>query len=239
MRLLARSLATAAATVVMSPLGAALHAQGTPVTLDISKVPASRDSFVVMVQGQDMGYQVVTTEKTADGLRVTSEQNIMGGMVASKAEVLVNKDNSMKSVKSNGSAQGQSISSDIAFENGRAKGKATVPGMAGLEEKTIDAEVPANVPDQSMLAAIVTSLTLDKGLKYSLPLFAPTKGETIKTELEVTGSESVTVPAGTFDAWVVSVTGVGNGMSIYVDKAKPRILKIAPVGQPVEMQLAK
>lgn len=239
MRFVTRSILTAVAALVGSPLGAAVHAQSTPVALDVSKIAASRDSFVVMVQGQPMGYQVVTTEKTADGLKLSSEQSIMNGMVASKGEVLVGKDNAMRSIKSSGSMQGMATSADIAFENGRAKGKASVPGMGGIEEKTIDAAIPAGVADQSLLTSIIPTIALAQGSKYTLPLFATTKGETVNAEIEVTGSESVTVPAGTFDSWVVSLTGVGNGMTLYVAKSPARIVRIAPVGQPVELQLAK
>ena len=40
---------------------------------DVSKIAAHQVSFVVMVQGQPMGYQVAAVEKTADGIRLTSD----------------------------------------------------------------------------------------------------------------------------------------------------------------------
>ncbi len=227
----------AAVLLVVAPI--ALGAQATPATLDVSKVPASRDSFVIMIQGQEMGYQVATVEKTADGLRLSSDQSIMNGMVASKGEILVGADNAMRAIKSSGVMQGQNTSVDIAFAAGHAKGKAVVPGMGGMEEKSIDVDVPAGIPDQSMLTTILTTLPLAQGAKFSLPMFNTIKGSVDTLTIEVTGAESVTVPAGTFDAWIVSLAGTGNGMSLFVSKANPRVLKLAPVGQPVEFVLAK
>ena len=229
---------SAAALLFAAPI--ALSAQATPAKLDVSKVAASRDSFVIMIQGQEMGYQVATVEKTADGLRLTSDQSLMNGMIASKGEVLVGADNVMRSIKSSGVMQGQNTSADIAFAGGHAKGKATVPGMGGLEEKAIDADVPAGVPDQSLLTSIITTLPLAQGAKFSLPMFNTIKGSVDTLNLEVTGAESVTVPAGTFDAWIVNLSGgAGNGMNLFVSKATPRVLKLSPVGQPVEFVLAK
>ena len=228
---------SAAALLLVAPI--ALGAQATPAKLDVSKIHASRDSFVIMVQGQEMGYQVAAVEKTADGLRLTSDKSIMNGMIASKGEVLVGADNAMRSIKSNGVMQGQTTSSDIAFAAGHAKGKAIIPGMGGLEEKAIDVDVPAGIPDQSMLTSILTTLPLAQGAKFSLPMFNTITASVDTLTLEVTGAESVTVPAGTFEAWIVNLAGTGNGMNLFVSKANPRVLKLALVGQPVELVLAK
>jgi hypothetical protein len=49
----------------------------------------------------------------------------------------------------------------------------------------------------------------------------------------VTGSESVTVPAGTFDAWKVEITpadgGTGESTTLWVDKTSRQVVKISSV----------
>ena len=56
----------------------------------------------------------------------------------------------------------------------------------------------------------------------------------------VAAQEEITVPAGTFQAFRLEVTGGAFPMTMWVSATAPyRTLKIAPVGQPVEMVLVK
>ena len=58
--------------------------------------------------------------------------------------------------------------------------------------------------------------------------------------MRVTGTGSVTVPAGTFDAYTVEMTGGQLPLMFYVTTAEPyRIVKSAPVGAPIEIVLVK
>ena len=48
------------------------------------------------------------------------------------------------------------------------------------------------------------------------------------------------VPAGTFAAWKVDMTGGDGVVSFWIEKAAPsRLVKIAIVGAPVEIKLVK
>jgi len=58
--------------------------------------------------------------------------------------------------------------------------------------------------------------------------------------MKVTGTQSVTVPAGTFDSYVVEMTGGQVPLMFYVTTAQPyRVVKSAPVGPPIEIVLVK
>lgn len=234
MRFISRTLLVAAA--VAAP--ALLQAQATEAKLDISKVAASRDSFLVMLQGQEAGYQVLATTKGPEGMTLKGDLSVMGGMQTKKDEIVVGPDNAMRSIKSEMAAQGQTFPTTLIFANGRVTGTATIPSMGGPEERKIDTTVAPGAVDAGLITSVLPTLALAQGAKFTFAAFSPIQGAR-NVEIEVTGSESLTIPAGTFDAWVVSLTGVGNGASYYVSKANPRVLKISPVGQPVELVLAK
>jgi len=56
--------------------------------------------------------------------------------------------------------------------------------------------------------------------------------------LAVTGTESVTVPAGTFEAYRVELTGGANAATLFITTAAPHhVVKIAPTGTPIEVVL--
>ena len=62
----------------------------------------------------------------------------------------------------------------------------------------------------------------------------------IETTLSVAGTESVTVPAGTFQAYRVEVTGGPTPVTYWVEQAAPhRLLKLQPAGTPLEVVRVK
>jgi hypothetical protein len=65
------------------------------------------------------------------------------------------------------------------------------------------------------------------------------KGSATTMTAVVGSEESVEVFAGKFDSWKVNVTGGDAPITMWVEKGTGRVVKLAPVGQPFEFQLAK
>ena len=58
------------------------------------------------------------------------------------------------------------------------------------------------------------------------------KGKETLHKVKVVGTEQVTVPAGSFDAWkleVVSADGEPGSQTIWVDKASRKVVKVSAV----------
>jgi hypothetical protein len=56
----------------------------------------------------------------------------------------------------------------------------------------------------------------------------------------VAGVEDVTVPAGTFSAYRVEITGGQQPVTLFVSQETPRrVVKIQPTGQPIVIELAQ
>lgn len=200
---------------------------------------ARTDSFQVRLQGNPFGYQLSRLEKGADGWTLT-EQTVLGPIVNQKTVVAFGGDGAMRSVKQEGTMQGQAMATDVAYAGGRATGKAKTPGAQGPTEVTVNADVPAGAIDDNLLQALLPLMPLAPGAKIPVTVFQSGKGSAAAWTVRVEGEESVTVPAGTFQAFKVAVDGSEQPVTLYVSTAAPRrVVKIAFNGAPIEIVLVK
>jgi dipeptidyl aminopeptidase/acylaminoacyl peptidase len=79
---------------------------------------------------------------------------------------------------------------------------------------------------------VIASLPLADGYSVSFRNFDVTKQKPQIKQLKVVGSESVTVPAGTFDAYKVEIVAADNDadkQTVWIDKVSRKVLKISAV----------
>jgi dipeptidyl aminopeptidase/acylaminoacyl peptidase len=79
---------------------------------------------------------------------------------------------------------------------------------------------------------VIASLPLADGYSLSFRNWDLQKQKAQIKQLKVAGTESVTVPAGTFDAYKVEIVDTGNDVdkqTIWIDKATRKVLKISAV----------
>lgn len=207
--------------------------------IDVAKMAAARDSFVVLVQGRPFGNSVRTVEKTADGVKI-SDRSALGPIMSQTTEISIGADGAMRSVTQRGTVQGMETKIDATYGKGRVKGGATTVGAAGPRTVSYDTTIVAGTVDDNAVTSVVPTLAWSKDASFTLPVFASGEGTARTMTLKVTGTQSVTVPAGTFDAYVVEMSGGPVPVMLYVTTAQPyRVVKVAPVGPPLEVVLAK
>ena len=203
-----------------------------------SLVPRT-DSFVVMVQGNALGFQRTTVERTEAGLRIIDDVQI-GPIMTQHTEVEFATDGSMRSTKQTGQVRGQNTAIDIAYHDGRAKGSATTPSVAGLVTTAIDTTVVSGAIDDNLITAVLPALEWSPTASVTLPVFLSGKGYVQSLTLAVKGTQSLTVPAGTFEVYRVEMSGGQAPVAMFVTTTIPhRLVKIAPQGAPLEFVLAK
>ena len=66
-------------------------------------------------------------------------------------------------------------------------------------------QVPSDIRDERTLLLIVRALPLAQGYATRINSFLPVAGKMERVAVQVRRSESVTVPAGPFDTWVVEL----------------------------------
>jgi hypothetical protein len=207
--------------------------------INFSALVARTDSFVVKVQGNPLGFQRTKLERTELGWRMIDDVQI-GPIMTQHTEVELAGDGTMRSTKQTGQVRGQNTTIDIAYHDGRAKGSATTPSMTGLVTTTIDTTVTPGVIDDNLLTAVLPALAWSPTASITLPAFLSGKGYVQTLTLAVKGTESLTVPAGTFDVYRIELSGGSAPVAMFVTTdATHRLVKIAPRGAPLEFVLAK
>ncbi|MBK8247598.1 MAG: DUF3108 domain-containing protein [Gemmatimonadetes bacterium] len=204
---------------------------------DAARLVPRSDSFAVTVQGRQVGGIRETIEKTATGYRLVSVQSLAG--MNQSTEVHFSRALAMTSVKQEGQARGQSMKIDVAYGRGRAKGTATTPGAQGMKTIAVDTTVPAGAVDDNVLQSLLPALPLGAGKTFQVPVFASGQGTSKVMTVTVSGSESVTVPAGTFEAWKVDVAGGQVPVTFWVSRTDPRVVKMGFAGAPMAFELVK
>jgi hypothetical protein len=146
----------------------------------------------------------------------------------------------MQEIHQTGTQGGQQAKIDVSYAGGRAKGKATTPSATGPKTVDVDAEMPAGAMDDTGIQPLVAAMRWAPGAKITVPVFASGKGTLVQYTLAVTGQEKVKVAAGEFDAFKVEMTGGEAPITLWVTSAKPhRVVKLAPGGMPLSIELAK
>ena len=226
----------ALAALLLTLTSAPLAAQS---PINIAALVSRTDSFVVMIQGNPLGFQRTTVERTETGLRMVDDVQI-GPIMTQHTEVEFSTDGAMRSTKQTGQVRGQNTSIEIAYHDGRAKGSATTPSAAGLVTTAIDTTVVPGAVDDNLLTTVLPALAWSPTASITLPVFLSGKGYVQPVTLAVKGTEQLTVPAGTFDVYRVELSGGQAAVAMFVTTdSTHRLIKIAPRGAPLEFVLAK
>jgi predicted Zn-dependent peptidase len=216
-----------------------LAPKATALPVDMSKIVERADSFTVLVQGQPLGYQTNALKKTANGWSYKISVTI-GPIVQQTVESTFGADLVPQAVKGGGKMQGQNLAVDVTYANGRAKGSSTSPTPQGMKSITVDTTVAPGQLDDNMLGALMPGLKWAPGAKFTVNTFDASSGGAKLLTLNVIGTESVTVPAGTFNVFRVEQTGSDQPSTLFITTAAPhRVVKVSLVGAPIEFVLAK
>jgi hypothetical protein len=226
------------ALVALAATSASVVAQA-PTAINFAAIVPRTDSFVVMVQGNPLGFQRTTIERTEDGLRVVDDVQI-GRIMTQHTEVELGGDGSLRSTKQTGQVRGNNTNIEITYHDGRAKGSATTPTLSGLVTTRIDTTVEAGAIDDNLITALLPALDWSPTAVFTLPVFLSGKGYVQPLTVAVRKTEKVTVPAGTFDAYRVEISGGQGPVAMFITTDAPhRLIKVAPQGAPLEFVLAK
>jgi hypothetical protein len=222
------------AALLVTALASSAHPQSAP--LPEWKLQASRDSFVVNIQGKTMGYSVHAVEPMpGGGFRIT-EQTEIGDVMSQKTELLLDAAQRITQVNQSGKMRGHDARIAVEYGGGNVKGAATVPGPEGVQTFTIDTRVPANVIDDNLLHSIFPVLPWSADANWSIPVFSAGKNRLHTITLVATGSEAVTTASGNVDAYRAELRTAEMTVAIWLSKAAPhRVLKTAAVGAPLEL----
>ena len=210
----------------------------TTVTLEIdrSRMRATSDSFNVMVQGQNFGYQVAELVRTPGGWEYR-ERSMIGPIIQQETTVRMDDSLTMRSTTQSGRFQGNELRLNVTYADGKAQGEGVTPGASGAMQPVSfrDVAIPEGAVDDNAMQALLPLFPWRAGARFTIAVFASGKGKLEMREFRVMAEEAVTVPLGTFAAFRVSYTGGEAPGTYWIESAAPhRLLKFGPAGVPLE-----
>lgn len=210
-----------------------------PAAFDVTRLKAHRDSFVITMQGQTLGHAVTAVSATSNGWAFEELTAVGGGMVQMRSVLESDAQLTPRSLQQSGTVQGQSVATAIEFADGKARGRAQNVTPTGPATKAIDLAIPAGTVVADAIRTIVPLFRWNAQSRQTLTVFTPATGVVEPFTLTVVGSESVTVPAGTFECWKIEQTGGPAPAVYYLSKTDNRVVQFGSPVQPVLIQLAK
>jgi hypothetical protein len=132
------------------------------------------------------------------------------------------------------SQMGQTIRAKLAYAvGGRVSGS-----VSGAVEATIDTVFGSTVYDTDMLATLVQAMPLSDGASFTVAVFNATEQTFSNVTMGVTHGGLVTVPAGEFNTWEVSVSGQLPWLYRVSKNAPRRVVRMEVAGTPLSFELA-
>ena len=211
------------------------------VVFDPTQVVAQRDSLQALVQGNVAGSQVYSIDVAGDSIVYSEVTTIAIAGLQQRSTVVLNPDLTMRRSDQTGTVQGQQTTTHLDYSGGRVKGSAMAPQPSGTPKSfTIDTALAAGTIDDNALQLALLALPLERGKMFNLNVFSSGEGTTKIVNVKVAGVEQVQVPAGTFPAFRLELSGMQLPVVMYVSQQGPRrLIRIAPTGAPVVFELVK
>ena len=194
------------------------------------------------MQGKPLGFTVADIRQSGDSVVYAERSKLGGGAFEQQTTVVFSAtDASARRLDQVMTRQGVKGEAHLIYAGGRVKGKSVVPQADGtLQEFPVDTAVPPGIVDENVAPFVGSSLALAPGAMLKLTVFTPSEVSTKVLTFKVGQPESVVVPAGTFQAYRVDVTGSKFPFVLYVTVDSPhRVIKQEFVGQPVVIELVK
>ena len=105
---------------------------------------------------------------------------------------------------------------------------------------TVDTTVTAATIDDNALSVFLPALPLEPGKTFNLSVFSSGDGVTKTVSVKVGAIENVAVPAGTFPAYRLELSGMQLPIVMHVTQQAPRrVVRVAPTGAPLIFELVK
>ncbi|MBA4157886.1 MAG: insulinase family protein [Gemmatimonadetes bacterium] len=193
-------------------------------------------TYQFTVQGNPMG--TVTSTLAREGEAWVATSDLQSAMMTQQSEVRFRAADLTPISTRQTTAQGpMRLEVELRQEGSRVIGQAQLPEqMGGTRE--VDTEVVAGTLLPGMDEFVLAAADLRDGATITLPVFDALTGNVGNVTYRVTGTETITVPAGSFPVFRVEVAGGQQPMTLYVRQEAPHIVvRQEIVGAPVTIEL--
>lgn len=218
-----------------------LFAQNDLSVFDTSRLTPAVDTFSMVLQGNPVG-TLVTNFSISDGVASSASEveiTVQGFTQLMTADARFSVDDLLMISNDQtidfGGFQAQTA---IRYDNGHVTGQGQNPSPTGVATTEVDTVIGTDIIDSGALFPLLGTVDWSDGQSLSLETFQATQGTTTTTTVTAS-SETVIVPAGTFNTWKLDIRGIVQPLSIWLTKDGGRMVKMVPVGQPLEIVLGQ
>ncbi|MFL5522773.1 MAG: alpha/beta fold hydrolase [Gemmatimonadaceae bacterium] len=176
--------------------------------------------------GQSMAMDLTRTVKDSSGVWLVTETAVMPmGTMSDEATL----DKSTLQLRKRVIHQGPAVV-QVSFADNKATGTMSMNG----QDRPIAADLGGSLfADGAGASDVIATLPLADGYTTTFRNFDIMSQKVNARQLKVVGTEKVTVPAGSFDAWKIEITpgdgGTGESTTLWVDKVSRRAVKSVTV----------
>jgi hypothetical protein len=198
-------------------------------SFDASGLEPRELRYGIQVQGNEVGSLVTRWTRDGDAFAVVTEQTVPGMSITQTAEF----DAATFAPTRLTTDAGPAGQFQLEVRDGRAVGQGLDPRQG---PRDVDLEVGPGtaLEGQLEIALAVTDYEAVEALTLDV---LSTAGSIQSMAVAVTGTETVEVPAGTFETYRLEVSG-SQPMTLWVTRSDPHIVvKREIVGQPVSIEL--
>ncbi|GEM_PF-5178208 len=183
-------------------------------------------SFRMSRGGDSLGYSRFEVRRIGNQILVSEDSRVPGFgedmFLYLNSETLAN-----DSILITGRLSGFPLENKLRWYGDTVKGYMNFPKSAKRTTKSVSQALPAGTKER--LASFVLSpfyKGLKEGMTFSYPQFSSMDGQLRTVTASVVGSETVTISGKSVEAYRLELTGGVADQNIFIDKAKPRIVKI-------------
>jgi hypothetical protein len=177
-------------------------------------------TYQILVQGNALG--TLTTTLAQEGEEWAASTSFQGPM-SQESQLRFRRDLTPVSSHMTASQGPIAMESELHFAQGHVTGTAKLPAQMG-GDRQVDAQVAAGTLFPEMESWFLALAPLEVGKSFTISTFNAMTGGNVNGTYAVAGTESVTVPGGTFEAYRVDVTGLPAAVSLFLRKEGPHIM---------------
>jgi hypothetical protein len=207
--------------------------------LDVSRIAARRDSFVLLARGNANGFDRMSVEADGKAWRLSDEISL-NGLGSQKSTIRFSHTLVEEALRQEGKFGTMDMRITLDRGNGRFTGSALTP-TGGPNPVAMDVPVTDDVIDDNAVVQVLPFIKWREGLSVTIPVFTSGKGTVVSQVATVTGRGTTQVPAGAFDTWRLAVSENGRTwLTAEVSTTAPyRVVRMGQGGGGMDLQLAK
>ena len=214
---------------------ASIQPRPVPFALDMRRFAPRLDSLAIVARGQVLGGQVITVARQGDSVSYRDE-SVFGDATRQLTTAALDTMGRPGRTEQSGSAREGKTRISLSYGRGRVTGSVEFTGVDSQSVVRIDQPVPADVVDESALAALLPLLRWELNNQWSLQVFSARENRMRTMTLTVADITPVTVPAGTFECFRGDLEGGPQRISFFVTRSAPyRMVRIEIANTPVEL----